>query len=101
MADIEVDFIETNIALEVQNPEVSLTLDVNSFHGNNATPISYTFQTLTPLATWNINHNLNYRPVVQVFNSASQLIFGNVIHMSDNQVIVSFTTPVSGFARLI
>lgn len=99
MSDITVEIIEQDISLEVQSPEINLTLDLNSFQASSVP--SYTFTTLNPLSTWTINHNLGYKPIVQLFNSGSQMIFGSVSHTSVNQVVVSFTLPTSGFARLI
>lgn len=60
----------------------------------------FSFEQPTPLSTWTINHNLGFKPSVELFNSGSQEIDGDVVHTSTNQTIVSFTVPVSGFARL-
>lgn len=60
----------------------------------------YHFDQVTPQATWTINHNLGYKPSIDLFNSGSQEIDGTVTHTSENQTIVSFTTPVAGFANL-
>ena len=50
---------------------------------------------------WIINHNLGYKPLVQVFNSGSSHIDVEAIHTSDNQVIIYLNTPITGFARLV
>lgn len=99
MEDLEIDVGTDELSVDVSLEPVSLTLDLNSFQAS-AVP-SYTYTTLTPLDTWNINHNLGYKPVVQLFNSGSQMIMGTVTQISFNQTIVTFNQPVSGFARLI
>lgn len=60
----------------------------------------FQFEQALPAATWTINHNLGYKPSVELFNTASQEIDADVIHTSSNQTVVSFTTAIAGFARL-
>jgi hypothetical protein len=50
--------------------------------------------------TWTINHNLGYRPSVELFDAGSNEFDGEISHPTVNQVVVSLTTAVSGFARL-
>jgi hypothetical protein len=51
-------------------------------------------------ATWTINHNLGYRPSVEVFDAGGNEIEGEVTHPSSLQTIIRFVVPVSGTARL-
>jgi len=51
-------------------------------------------------ATWTIAHNLGFKPSVELLNSGSQEIEGDVVHTSQNVTVVNFTTPIAGFARL-
>lgn len=51
-------------------------------------------------ATWTITHNLGFKPSVELFNSGSQEIEGDVVHASYNVTIVYFTQAITGFARL-
>lgn len=60
----------------------------------------FIFQKPVPSTTWVINHNLGFKPSVELFNSGSQEIDGDVVNTSINQTIISFTAPVAGFARL-
>lgn len=60
----------------------------------------FLFNQPSPLSVWVINHNLGFKPSVELFNTGSQEIDGDVVNTSNNQTIVSFTTPVAGFARL-
>lgn len=66
--------------------------------GDSATV--YVFTTASPTATWTINHNLGFKPSVELFSSGSQEIDGDVVHTSSNQTVVSFNVAISGFARL-
>lgn len=49
---------------------------------------------------WTINHNLGHKPLVQTFTVGGLEVVGEIHHISNNQVTVSFTTPMSGSARL-
>lgn len=53
-----------------------------------------------PSTQWIINHNLGFKPLVQLFDTASQEFDGLITHASDNQVIATLTAAVAGFARL-
>ena len=51
-------------------------------------------------ATWTINHNLGLRPSVGVFTAGGQEVWAEVLHVSVNQVLISFDAPFAGFAIL-
>mgnify|MGYP006266974905 CR=1 FL=1 len=61
---------------------------------------SYTHTQSIASAVWTITHNLGFKPSVELFNAGSQEIDGDVLHLSDNVVQVTFTIPITGFARL-
>lgn len=52
-------------------------------------------------ATWTMTHNLGFKPSVELLNTGSQEIEGDVVHLSQNVCVAYFTTPIAGFARLI
>lgn len=62
--------------------------------------LSFMFSQPTPSAVWTVNHNLGFKPAVELFNSGSQEIEGDVVHTSSNQTVISFNLSVAGFARL-
>jgi hypothetical protein len=68
----------------------------------NAIPalVSYTHNQATVATTWNITHNLNFRPNVTVFDSANTMVEGSVLHTSNTQLSVSFSAGISGSAYL-
>ncbi|HET6497704.1 MAG TPA: DUF2793 domain-containing protein, partial [Coriobacteriia bacterium] len=52
-------------------------------------------------ATWTVNHNLGFRPSVEVFSVGGAEIDAAVLHTSVNQTVISFNTATAGSARLI
>jgi hypothetical protein len=61
----------------------------------------YTHTQSSPSATWTINHNLGIKPSVEVFSVGGLEVDASVLHVSNNQVAVSFATPFAGYARLV
>lgn len=60
----------------------------------------YNHQQSTASTTWTINHNLGFRPSVELLDSGSQEIEGEVSHPSVNQTVVTLTLATAGLARL-
>lgn len=50
-------------------------------------------------SSWTVNHNLGFRPAVEVFSVGGAEIEAEVLHTSVNQTVISFTTPTAGSAR--
>ena len=61
---------------------------------------AYVFTQSTPSTTWAINHNLGFRPTVELLDAGSQEIDGDVAHPSINQTIVTLNPATAGLARL-
>ena len=55
----------------------------------------------TPATTWTINHNLGFRPSVELIDSGSQEIDGDISHPTVNQTVVTLNPATAGLARLI
>lgn len=53
-----------------------------------------------PAATWTIKHDLGYKPAVRVIDSAGSVVIGDVRHLGENEVVVSFSGAFSGEAYL-
>lgn len=60
----------------------------------------YVYQQSTAATTWTINHNLGYRPSVELLDSGSQEIDGDISHPTINQTVVTLSPPTAGLARL-
>ena len=58
----------------------------------------YTHSQATPSTTWTINHNLGFKPVIQSVTTGGRLMRGVVDHVSENQAVIAFNTPVAGQA---
>ena len=69
--------------------------------GGGGGAIAYVYQQSTPATTWTINHNLGYRPSVELLDSGSQEIDGAVSHPTVNQTVVTLSPATAGLARLI
>jgi hypothetical protein len=56
-------------------------------------------------STWTINHGLNCKPVVAVYvnyeNKLQEILPGSIEYPSDSQVVIRFSQPFSGVARLV
>jgi len=62
---------------------------------------AFVYQQPTPATAWTINHNLGYRPSVELLDAGSQEIDGEVAHPSVNQTVVTLNPASAGLARLI
>jgi len=62
--------------------------------------VSYTHNQGVPSTTWTINHNLGFRPVVAVTDSAGDECVGDIAHSNTNTLVVTFSSSFSGRARL-
>lgn len=60
----------------------------------------YLHQQTSASTTWTVNHNLGFRPAVELFDSGSQEIEGDVAHPSINQAIITVNPSTAGSARL-
>jgi len=62
--------------------------------------VSYTHNQAAASATWTIAHNLNFKPSVNVFDSAGTMVEGAVTHTNSNTLTVVFSASISGTAHL-
>jgi hypothetical protein len=94
-----IDITPDELVVDTDFLPIALTLDLNS--APSASVPQYRHNQTVASSIWTINHNLGYNPVVQAYNSGSQEIVGDIIHISTNQVVINFDIVVTGFARLI
>ena len=68
-----------------------------------ASTVGFNFQQISPSATWTIAHNLNNQyPLVQIYDSNNLTFIPQSINGSSvNTTIVTFSTAVSGYARVV
>lgn len=53
----------------------------------------------TAATSWTVNHNLGFRPSVEVLSVGGAEIDAAVLHTSVNQTVISFVTATAGSAR--
>jgi hypothetical protein len=61
--------------------------------------VFYTYVQFANSDTWTIAHNLGYIPSVTVIDSTNEEVIGDVTHVDSNNVIISFSQPISGRAN--
>lgn len=62
---------------------------------------NYTHIQSTPSTTWTVVHNLGYHPGgVSVIDSAGTKVYGDITHISVNQLVINFSAGFSGKAYL-
>lgn len=58
----------------------------------------FQFTQASPSAVWTVNHNLGFRPNVALTTLGGAEVWGEVLHVSANQVLVTFDGPIAGLA---
>lgn len=68
-----------------------------------ASTVGYNFEQLVGSTTWTVNHNLNNRhPLVQVYDSNHLVLIPQSISGSNvNTTIITFSTSMTGYARIV
>ena len=69
--------------------------------GGGGGAAAYVHTQASPATTWTINHNLGFRPSVELLDSGSQEIDGAIAHPTVNQTVVTLNPATAGLARLI
>lgn len=61
----------------------------------------YTHTQATASASWTINHNLGYYPGgVSIVDSAGSKVYGDVTFISENQLVINFSSAFGGKAYI-
>lgn len=63
--------------------------------------VAYTHVQAVASAAWTINHNLGFRPVCVVLDSAGTQCEGAISYPSVNQMVITFTSAFTGNAYLV
>lgn len=68
----------------------------------NPRNIGQQFTQTVAVNTWTLDHNKGYYPIIRIFNdNGVELEPLSIVHTSQNQAIVSFTSPQTGQARVV
>ena len=66
---------------------------------NKAT--TFTFTQASSSAAWTVTHNLGYRPGgVSIVDSAENVVMGDIVHSSDNELVINFSSAFTGKAYI-
>lgn len=108
MTTVNVNSVTNTVTVTENGSSTVVTVPVTSTvtavtQGPQGPPGSaaFVYQQVAPATTWTINHNLGYKPSVELLDSGSQEIDGEVSHPSDNQTVVTLNPASAGIARLI
>lgn len=52
-----------------------------------------------PDVSWTVTHNLGYRPAVGIEDSAGSIVYGNIEHVDENSLVVTFAAAFSGYVN--
>jgi hypothetical protein len=90
--------------VKLENPlyGVSLTLAERVVINETVTGggANYVYTQSSALATWTVNHNLNKYCSVTVVDDNNEIIYGDVIYVDENNLIISFNAQITGKAYL-
>lgn len=51
-------------------------------------------------SSWEIEHNLDRFPSVEVVDSAGSVVIGNIVYVDENNITITFSAPFTGKAYL-
>lgn len=66
----------------------------------NVSVVSYTYEKQVNSTSWNIIHNLGFRPNVNIMDYGSNNVECDVEHVSENHLTLTFSEAISGYAYL-
>jgi hypothetical protein len=84
-----------------QGDTTVVTVTTAGPQGPGGSGTAYVHTQASPATTWTINHNLGFRPSVELLDSGSQEIDGAIAHPTVNQTVVTLNPATAGLARLI
>lgn len=74
-------------------------LDWNSLLYGGTVVSSYVHTQAVASATWVVNHNLGFRPSVELTDTGGNEIVAEVLHVTNNQTNIYLTDAITGQAR--
>lgn len=92
-------------ALAIEPATPALQVQLTPFYQGDPGPpgasgAGYVHTQNLPDTTWTINHNLGFWPNVYVLDTNGDECEGDVGNVSLNQVVINFSAPFAGVARL-
>ena len=84
----------------ISSPLANQKLNYNGMVWENKTT-EYNYTQAIASNIWTINHNLGFKPNVSIFSIGGSEIIAEIVHISNNQVIIYLNTSLAGTARLL
>jgi hypothetical protein len=69
-------------------------------NGFSPSLVSYRHEQQTTATVWTINHNLNFNPNVTVLDYSGNTIECDIVYVNSNQIRLTFSSVISGYAYL-
>lgn len=88
----------TNAVVTNSGTSTNAVLDFTIPRGDNGG--AYTHVQNAVSNTWVVNHNLGYYPQVTVVESGGSLVEGVIAYNSNNQLTITFSVSISGYAYI-
>lgn len=99
--DVRVENVETEVAHKIDDV-VGGSL-INTLREGNTVTVSsstFTFEQATPSKTWEIHHNLNKRPSIQLAYYSGESFEGYREYIDNNNIIIRLENEATGYAYL-
>lgn len=101
--DVHVDD-DAPIVVSVPTPATTIDVIAIGYPGVQGEPggsPAFTHVQSSAETTWTIAHNLGFRPTVSVTTTGGLQMLGDVVHLSDNTLQLTFAVAVAGIARCV
>lgn len=101
---INVDSVVTQLTLEIAPPEeitIQISEGMQGPQGDPGVVEEYVHTQSSASTTWTVAHNLGRKPLVTVLSPGNVEIRGDVTHLTDNTLVISFNTALTGVVRCI
>ena len=99
MTSVNVTAVTNTVTVTEGNTTV-VTVTTAGPQGPGGSGVAFVYTQASPATTWTINHNLGFRPSVELLDSGSQEIDGDIAHPTVNQTVVTLSPATAGLARL-
>jgi hypothetical protein len=106
--EVVIEVGDSDAVIEVQQQDVTIEDSLSGPQGppgpsgppGDGSDANYVHSQTTPDDVWVISHNLGKFPAVDVVDSASTVVIGEVHYEDENSITVSFVAPFAGKAFL-
>lgn len=100
--------VEKNLITLVTQPELpdnAASLNTQFYTAYDTSTIitsgGFEYTQSVPATVWTINHNLGYKPVIQLSNVLGEVVLADIEHLSTTTSRVTFNIPMLGVARCV